>query len=167
MRWKGASIVATGNEFPENNYIFCFYYSCNVLAMLICSRFLYQGDESFVHTKSHQLLTHDYTRRPFHSGTPPSMDEDSDLPILDLQQQSLVEQVMEQWGHGAAANMTLENIPPSSPPTTNCKETLSPQCICPITFLTMTFFYSSWASATPYSTSDCQFISWLPSNCEM
>ena len=120
--------------------ISCINYSCNVLAMLICSRFLYQGDESFVHTKSHQSLTHDYTRRPFHSGTPPSMDEDSDLPILDLQQQSLVEQVMEQWGHGAAANMTLESIPPSSPLTTTCKETLSPQCICPITFLTMILF---------------------------
>ena len=107
-------------------------------AMPTSSRFLYQGDESYVHIKTQQPLTHDYTRRPFHSDTPPSMDEDSYLPILDLQQQSLVEQVMQQWGHGATANVTQESTPPSSPPATNCKKTersSSSHCICPMTFI--------------------------------
>ena len=133
------------------------YYSCNLLAMPTSSRFLYQGDESFVHIKTQQPLTHDYARRPFHSDTPPSMDEYSDLPILDLQQLSLVEQVMKQWGHGAAANLTQESTPPSSPPATNCKETewsSSSQCICTITSSSIVLF-SSGSSATPHSTSNC------------
>ena len=134
------------------------YYSCNVFAMPTSSRFLYQGDESFVHIKTQQPLSHDYTRRPFHSNTPPSMDEDSDLPILDLQQQSLVEQVMQQWGHGATANVTQESTPPSSPPATNCKETewsSSSHCICSMTFYQTVFCSSGTSAATPCSTSNC------------